>query len=454
MAYAPTQPGFGGKGGGTTPLPAPGTQPPAALGGKGGGAAAPNVYDQSAQALTGAYTGTANAMQYAPQQVGAPVADVAQYRPAQTGIAPRVNAQNVTGVGYNPATARSTGYGAAGVNAPGAINADQVAAGQLGQTDLAPYMNPYQSGVIDSTLSQLDRQRQQVQIGNRDAATAAKAFGGDRHGILEAETNRGFADTAANTVAQLNAANFGQAQAAAGQDIQSRMQAALANQGANLQAGSLNAGNQLQAGLANQAALNTSRQFGADAANTAQQFNAQQRNFAGQFGADARNTANLANQSAGLQAGTTNAQNALQSMLANLASRNQANQFNATAANQGSQFNAGTQMQAQLANQAAGLSGNAQSAAAAGQLGNLANLGFGMGNQITQQQMQQGSLQQAMQQQLMDAARGQYGGFTSSPQSGLQSVLAALGGANMGQQTQTTSQQPGLFNYLSLFLGI
>jgi hypothetical protein len=35
----------------------------------------------------------------------------------------------------------------------------------------------------------------------------------------------------------------------------------------------------------------------------------------------------------------------------------------------------------------------------------------------------------------------------------LSAPLAALGAANMGQQTQTQSQRPGLFNYLSLGLG-
>jgi hypothetical protein len=88
---------------------------------------------------------------------------------------------------------------------------------------------------------------------------------------------------------------------------------------------------------------------------------------------------------------------------------------------------------------------------AAGQLGNLSNLGFGYGQQIGQQQMQQGQLQQAMNQALIDAAKGQYGGFTGAPQNALATQLAALTGANMGQQTQTatSTSKPGLMDFLT-----
>jgi hypothetical protein len=88
-----------------------------------------------------------------------------------------------------------------------------------------------------------------------------------------------------------------------------------------------------------------------------------------------------------------------------------------------------------------------------GMQSNLAGQGFGFGQQIGQQQMQQGSMQQGINQALIDAARGQYAGFTGAPGQALNMPLAALGAANMGQNTQTTSQKPGLFNYLSLLLG-
>ena len=85
---------------------------------------------------------------------------------------------------------------------------------------------------------------------------------------------------------------------------------------------------------------------------------------------------------------------------------------------------------------------------------NLAGQGFGFGQQIGQQQMQQGTMQQNTMQDIINAARAQYGGFAGAPQQSLTLPLAAVGAANMGQQTQTTTQKPGLLNFLSLGLGL
>lgn len=87
------------------------------------------------------------------------------------------------------------------------------------------------------------------------------------------------------------------------------------------------------------------------------------------------------------------------------------------------------------------------------QLGNLSNLGFGFGQQISGQQGQQGALQQALVQQLINAAQNQYSGFTGAPQQALTLPLAAVGAANMGQQTQTTTQNPGLTGLLGTIFG-
>jgi hypothetical protein len=142
-----------------------------------------------------------------------------------------------------------------------------------------------------------------------------------------------------------------------------------------------------------------------------------------------------------------------------------ANQLQAALANQGArasqeQFAQGTRLQAQQANQqAAAQAAQANQQAAlqaanlrlsgAGQLGGLSQQGFNMGQSITQQQMQQGAMQQAINQALIDAGRSQYGGFTGAPGQSLNATLAALGGANMGQQTTTSTSKPGLFDYLT-----
>lgn len=83
----------------------------------------------------------------------------------------------------------------------------------------------------------------------------------------------------------------------------------------------------------------------------------------------------------------------------------------------------------------------------------LAQQGFNMGNTISDRQMRDGMLMQGMNQQLIDAARGQYGGFTGAPGQSLSYPLAAISGVPHGQ-TSTTENNPGLFNYLSLGLGL
>jgi len=74
--------------------------------------------------------------------------------------------------------------------------------------------------------------------------------------------------------------------------------------------------------------------------------------------------------------------------------------------------------------------------------------------QLGTTQTQQGQAQQMMNQALIDAAKGQFGGFTGAPQDALSTYLAALGGSQTGQQTQTQTNKPGLLQYLSLGLGL
>ena len=136
-------------------------------------------------------------------------------------------------------------------NAPN-INAQQIGSGQMSQTDLAPYMNPYTQSVTDTTMSELERQR--LIAMNQTNSAASGAFGGSRHGIMQAETNRGFGDVAARTLAGLNSDNFMQAQAAGFQDIGNQFAADSSNQSANLQGQLANANNAMQVGRNNQSA--------------------------------------------------------------------------------------------------------------------------------------------------------------------------------------------------------
>ena len=77
------------------------------------------------------------------------------------------------------------------------------------------FMSPYQQQVIDTTLSEFDRQRQiaQQQIGAK--AIQAGAFGGAREGVQQAEFGAQSLQDRAALQAQLLQQGFGQAQQAA-----------------------------------------------------------------------------------------------------------------------------------------------------------------------------------------------------------------------------------------------
>lgn len=223
-------------------------------------------------------------------------------------------AQAVLGAGMTTAGEMMT--------APAAIQA-----GQLATTDYAPYMNPYTQNVIDAQAQDVLRNAQ-IGLNNLGAqAQAARAFGGSRHGIAEAELGRGVASTLGQQAAQLRGQAF---------------------------------------------------------------------------------------------------QNAQQAALSDIGNRFAADQFNVNTALAGSQ--------------------NRQ--AAAQQLANIGNIGFGMGQQIQQNLMQQGALQQGVQQALIDAAKQQYAGYTGAPASSIDYLSRAIG-VVPGVSTTTTDSSPGLFGMLS-----
>ena len=118
--------------------------------------------------------------------------------------------------------------------------------------------------------------------------------------------------------------------------------------------------------------------------------------------------------------------------------------------NAGNQFNVNNSLAAQVANQNAGLQGAGLNLNAAGQLGALSQTGFDQGNAIIGQQSSQGALMQGINQMLIDAAKGQYAGFTGAPNQSLQQLLSATGVPTGSSTTQT--QTPGLFDYLTLGL--
>ena len=222
--------------------------------------------------------------------------------------------------GFNVNTAAAGGIQQAGMGTQGELGYRPMAIGAPSQANLQQYTNPFETQVVNQSLNDLNRSRLMAQNVGGAQAGAANAYGGSRHGIAEAETNRAFLDQAARTASGLR------------------------------------------------------------------------------------------------QTGYQNAQT--------------------------------MERDAQVRNQAAGLSGSTQRLNAANQLGNLSNLGFGMGQTIQGRMDQQGAMQQALQQQIINAGKGQYAGFTGAPAQSLQYMLAALGGSP-SQAEQTETYDAGLFDYLT-----
>jgi hypothetical protein len=111
------------------------------------------------------------------------------------------------------------GYGGnlLGQNAPG--------------SDMSPYMNPYTQNVIDTTMSDMGRQRQWLENQREDEfLNYGSAYGGSRHGIRDTLDDEAFYKASGQVAAPLHQANFQNAQGQ--QQFFNNLGAQLAQQGA------------------------------------------------------------------------------------------------------------------------------------------------------------------------------------------------------------------------------
>jgi len=247
---------------------------------------------------------------------------------------------------------------------------------------------------------------------------------------MEAEIARNALDQSARTAGDLRRQGFTTAAQLAQQDVARRQQA-----------GTLNAQQALQAALANQ-------RSGLQAGMSNQQANLQAQLANQRTGLQA----GLANQQSGLQAALANQQAGLTSGMANMDAGLRSLLANQGALNQASQFNINQDANAQALNQAAGLQGAGMRLGAGQQLASLGNLGFGQAQEALQNMQQQGLLQQMLQQQIIDAGRGQFSQYQQQPATALGYLAQALG-VTQPPQSQTTSSDPGAFQWASLLLG-
>lgn len=104
---------------------------------------------------------------------------------------------------------------------------------------ISNYMNPYISNVVDNTVNTMNRGRQMAMQDIGDRAISSGAFGGARHGVAEAETNRNFFETVGNVADQGFANAFNNATGLAQYDINNQIGQNQTQLGAAGQLGSL-----------------------------------------------------------------------------------------------------------------------------------------------------------------------------------------------------------------------
>ena len=107
----------------------------------------------------------------------------------------------------------------------GGLGALQTAAqGLTGASAYQPFMSPYQSQVIDATLSEFDKSRLSGQQNIRDAAVNSGNFGGGREGAMMGQYNADSLADRSALQAQMLQQGFGQAQQQAQQGFQNQGQ--------------------------------------------------------------------------------------------------------------------------------------------------------------------------------------------------------------------------------------
>lgn len=279
---------------------------------------------------------------------------------------------------------------------PANVQAAGYTAAQLADANLDPYMNPYTQDVIDTTMSDLGRARDSAMNATGLAATQGGAFGGDRHAIMESQNNADYMRQAASTSASLRNQGFQNAQNAAMADINS---------------------------------LNQQRGFDAQAQQAASMANAQSANERSQFvGSTANNNAlqkqqieaQMAMKGGGGGGGGTN-----YAQMAQIKAQKQQTALQAAMSMYGMQFDA------------------------ANQLYGMGQDRWGMGEDATNSMANVGSQIDGINQNLIDAVKGQWDQQMGAPQNQFNNYLAALAGAP-GQGGQSTTYNPGKMDFLGM----
>tara|TARA_R110000782_G_scaffold7737_1_gene25713 strand:+ start:451 stop:1212 length:762 start_codon:yes stop_codon:yes gene_type:complete len=123
---------------------------------------------------------------------------------------------------YNPQVAAQNALQTNAQTAAGGLGSLVGPGAGTGAGSIQSYMSPYQTQVMDATMSEFDRNAAVQNVGLRDNAISMGAYGGGREGVMAAEAMRGNNMNRAMLQAQLLNQGFGQAQGARAQDLQAQ----------------------------------------------------------------------------------------------------------------------------------------------------------------------------------------------------------------------------------------
>lgn len=433
------------------------------------------------------------------QQFNSPFMNTAQTRYAPSFSAYRVGDMDALSTpfmstaqtSFNPALQRFQMQG------PESVSAERAATGSItGPGVLEQYMSPYMQSVVDAQKREAILDAQRAQLGANLGAAKQGTYGGARQAVATAEREKALGTQLGDIQARGSQAAYEAAQkqfeAEQGRglqaqqlNIQSGLQAALANQQARqnaaqqnlqaalgvqqlgtqtgLQTALANLSSEQQANVQNQAAqlqtqgLNAEQALRTALANqqaglSAQQLMTQTGMQTALANLSAEQQANVQNQAAQLQTQGLNADQALRAALANQQTNLAVGQQNLAAQLGVQQLGAGQSLEAQRANQAAALQAAQQQMAASLGLGSLgAQLGqLGIGQQAAQLDYLKtlgayGDLQRGFEQQQMDARYADLMRGIQYPETQLQNLSSFIRGIPLSDQTMTTTTPPPSF---------
>lgn len=162
--------------------------------------------------------------------------------------------QSILGGSYSAANSGSTGINRNDVR--------DVNYSDIGGSDIARFMNPYEDTVVQNSLSDIDRQRARAQADNSATATKLNAYRGT--GLFNARdrTDETYARQSGDTAGQLRYQGFNTALGGAQTDAARRAQIEGTNQGADLSVQGQNAAIRAQQAQDQAARTDAAKQFG------------------------------------------------------------------------------------------------------------------------------------------------------------------------------------------------